>query len=238
LNLNVNTAVSYTWSGPNNFSSNQQNPVITNPNVTNSGTYTVSVTNNFGCVNSAVTNVSIHPLPVPTAVGATACVGQNTQLSSSGGVGYAWIGPNGFTSSQQNPSFTNVQTNLSGVYTVVVTSPNNCTAFTTASLNIISLPIPTATTSAVCQNQMLTFGAGGGASYVWLGPNGFSSNQQNPFIPNAQPNMSGTYTVIVTAATSCSNQTTVDATVHPLPNVTASNSGSVCELGVLTLNAA
>jgi gliding motility-associated-like protein len=238
LNLNVNTASSYTWSGPNGFSSNLQNPVISNPNVGNSGTYTISVTNNFGCVNSAVTNVSIHPLPIPSAIGATACVGQNTQLSASGGVSYAWMGPNGFTSNQQNPFFSNAQANMSGIYTVVVTSVDNCTASTSANLNVVPLPVPTATANApICQNQNLQLGASGGSSYQWSGPNGFTSNLQNPFVNNAQPIASGTYTVIVTAASSCSNQTTVNVVVNPLPNVTASNSGSVCELGQISLNA-
>ncbi len=47
--------------------------------------------------------------------------------------------------------------------------------------------------------------ATGGDNYSWSGPNGFSSNMQNPEIPNATLNMSGTYTVQVTNSLGCSS---------------------------------
>ena len=38
----------------------------------------------------------------------------------------------------------------------------------------------------------------GETAYTWTGPNGFTSNDQNFVIPNAKPEMTGTYTVSVT----------------------------------------
>ncbi|WP_343305615.1 LamG-like jellyroll fold domain-containing protein [Chitinophaga niabensis] len=57
-----------------------------------------------------------------------ACVGSPVSLSATtlGGATYSWSGPNGFTSSQQNPSFT-YSIAGSGVYTLTVTA-SGCTA--------------------------------------------------------------------------------------------------------------
>ncbi|MGV3594327.1 MAG: LamG-like jellyroll fold domain-containing protein [Sediminibacterium sp.] len=50
----------------------------------------------------------------------------------------------------------------------------------------------------------LELSAGGGVSYSWTGPNGFTSNQQNPVINNITANAAGLYTVTVTTASGCS----------------------------------
>ncbi len=64
LNLMANGGVSYSWEGPPAFSSNQQNPSISNVDMSNSGLYTVTVTGAGGCTGSATTNVIVLPLPV------------------------------------------------------------------------------------------------------------------------------------------------------------------------------
>src|SRR6185436_2177371 len=53
-------------------------------------------------------------------------------LFSNGGTSYSWTGPSGFTSTEQNPN-RNVGPNSStligaGIYTVIVTNENGCTA--------------------------------------------------------------------------------------------------------------
>lgn len=59
------TAVSgatYSWIGPNGFSSNLQNPVVGSAGFLNSGTYTVTATST-GCVGSGSVNVSVIKCP-------------------------------------------------------------------------------------------------------------------------------------------------------------------------------
>jgi hypothetical protein len=126
---------SYFWSGPNGFSSNQQNPVIPNVPVAASGTYTLTAFNSCGS-NVTSTNVTIFPLPSAAASNnGPVATGGTLTLSASGGTGYSWTGPNGFTSTLQNPSITNAQTNASGTYTVTVTA-NGCTSVASTSATV------------------------------------------------------------------------------------------------------
>jgi hypothetical protein len=57
----------------------------------------------------------------------------------------------------------------------------------------------------LCIGQTLNLTSTGlaGATYSWSGPNGFTSNQQNPSVANASVNASGTYTVIVNVGKCC-----------------------------------
>jgi hypothetical protein len=58
VNLNASAGTAWAWTGPNNFTSNQQNPSIPNAGVNASGTYTVTITGG-GCSSAASTNVTV-----------------------------------------------------------------------------------------------------------------------------------------------------------------------------------
>ena len=59
LSTTATGTVSYSWTGPNGFTANSKDVVITNANVANSGVYTVSVSNGTGCTAVATANVKI-----------------------------------------------------------------------------------------------------------------------------------------------------------------------------------
>ena len=62
LNANFGGAASYAWTGPNSFTSNVENPSITNALPTQSGTYSLRVTDNNGCIQQQSVAVTINPL--------------------------------------------------------------------------------------------------------------------------------------------------------------------------------
>lgn len=64
VQLKAKATDSYDWTGPDNFKSVLQNPVIKNADTVNQGIYTVTTKNWAGCVASASTQVIIDALPV------------------------------------------------------------------------------------------------------------------------------------------------------------------------------
>ncbi|SHK39476.1 DUF7948 domain-containing protein [Chryseobacterium polytrichastri] len=77
--------------------------------------------------------------------------------------------------------------------------------------------------SPVCINSTIQLNATGGTTYNWTGPNGFTSNIQNPTIPNAIATNAGTYTCQVSGSGACDGSFTVNVivgdTVAPVPNI-------------------
>jgi hypothetical protein len=193
--------------------------------------------------------------PVPSSVTATAnpnpiCAGQTLSLtgSATGATSWSWSGPDGFTSSLQNPTISNITTLGAGVYTLTAT--NGCGSATpanTASVIVNSVPAqPSAITgtSSVCQG---TNGVAysvtnvSGVSYAWTySGTGFSiasGSGTNSITANFSASAtSGTLTV--TPSNSCGNGTaqTYAITVTTIPTaVTVSGGGTQCNSA--TLNA-
>ncbi len=230
LSLSTNSGTSYTWSGPNSFSSNIQSPIISNVTPANAGTYSVTVASSGGCSGTATLTVVVNSVPVATASSTSpVCAGQTLFLTSGGGASYSWSGPNGFTSALQNPTISSVSTAASGTYSVIVTGASGCTSTGTVSVVINSAPVATASSNApVCEGQSFTLSASGGVSYLWNGPNSFSSTLQNPAVTNATSSQAGTYSVTVTGANGCTSSTTVNVSINALPVVSASSNSPVC----------
>lgn len=66
LNSSAGGTSSYSWSGPNSFSSSAQNPSITTATTSMAGTYTVTASLGTGCTQTASTNVVVNAPTVPT----------------------------------------------------------------------------------------------------------------------------------------------------------------------------
>jgi len=245
LNLSASNVAgaTYTWTGPNSYTSSTQNPTIAPATLTEAGTYSVTVTV-AGCTGtSGTTTVVVNPIPatpVPASNGPI-CIGQTLNLTTSAvaGATYAWNGPNGFTSSLQNPSIVGATTAASGTYSLTVTV-NGCTSPVGTVVVLVSNNPPSpvvSSNSPVCSGQTLQLTADtiAGATYTWSGPNSFSSSNQNPTIPGVTVAASGTYTVIVFNGCA-SAPATVTVTVNPTPAAPNANSNSpVCEGSTINL---
>ncbi|MBK7602537.1 MAG: fibronectin type III domain-containing protein [Saprospiraceae bacterium] len=233
INLAATGGATYSWNGPAGFTSTLQNPTRANATVAMSGVYNVTVTSAAGCIGYASATVTVNAGPIVSASANPnpACVGSTLNLSSSGGVMYAWSGPAGFSSNAQNPARANMQPSFAGIYSVSVTSGLGCTS--NSSVNVTVNPIPTgvatASPSSGCVGSTVQLGAPAGSTYMWTGPQGYTSSQQNPIVNITSYLQAGTYKVKVTNAAGCSATFSVGFKVNYPPVATASYTiGSNC----------
>jgi hypothetical protein len=153
-NKNVGSTNTYKWTGPGfNTFSTDQNPVIANPPVGYSGTYSVEIKDNNQCVNQATTKVLVRPLPVLTISGnATLCEGEllpDVTINISAGTSpYNFKYARGATEFEVLNTTTNthvIESVSAGLYTWVSAKDKYCDA-TVATLvgsaNVVVNPIP------------------------------------------------------------------------------------------------
>ncbi|HKD11583.1 MAG TPA: choice-of-anchor tandem repeat GloVer-containing protein [Thermoanaerobaculia bacterium] len=226
----------YAWTGPNGFTSTAQNPSIANATTAASGTYTVHAIVG-GCSSAAATTTAtVNAIPAAPTAGNNGpiCAGSTLQLTATtvSGATYAWAGPNGFTSTLQNPSIANATTAATGTYTVhaIVGSCSSAAATTTATVSA-KPSAPTASNNGpICAGQDLHLTAStiAGATYSWTGPNGFTSSVQNPVITAATTAASGTYSVVAIVGGCASAPATTTATVRAGPSAVITTAGAVC----------
>jgi hypothetical protein len=219
LGVNANAGGTYAWTGPNTFSSTLQNPNVSNAATTSiSGAYSITVTLN-GCSQSNTSTVTVKPLPTVTPVTpVSVCEGSQLLLNinNTPGATYAWTGPGGFFNNFWIPVVSNSTTpSMAGTYSVTVTL-NGCSASNTIAVTVKPLPTVTPTTPiTICANTALNLGvnATAGGTYVWTGPNSFSSSLQNPNVSNAATaGMLGTYSITVTL-NGCSRSNTAQVNI-------------------------
>ena len=215
--------VNFTWTGPGGFNASIADTTVTVP-----GTYTLVVSDpNNGCTASAPVTVNLNNTnPDVQATGGTlTCASPNFTLqgnSSTSGVTWAWTGPAGFTSTDQNPSIT-----IDGNYVLVVTNPTNgCTSSATALVQADqNAPQATTTTGELtCAITSITLNGGSNipVTYAWSGPNSFSSSSQTPSV--TEP---GTYILTVTAANGCTDVETSVVTQDIAAPVLTSTGGTI-----------
>lgn len=139
LNIVKSTGVTYSWSSvPSGFSSSSASPVTS---ATVNTTYSVTATA-AGCSNS-IGSVAVNVLAAPTASTSSnspVCEDADINLNGSGGVSYAWSGPNGFSSSDQNPVISAAALAAGGTYTLTVTDAFGCTDDETVAVTVNDRP--------------------------------------------------------------------------------------------------
>ncbi|GGD82268.1 hypothetical protein GCM10011514_52870 [Emticicia aquatilis] len=182
-------------------------------NIISSGTYTVTVTGTNGCTATATTSVTLDNTPPNASISGDAnlsCSVTSVQRTASGVGSYLWSNNLGTSST--------VNIISSGTYTVTVTGGNGCTATATTSVTFTNdLNISASNTGPynVGQTIELNIIAGIGttpSSYIWTGPNSFSSTNSTVIISNALPINAGIYTVMAIGGV-CSATTTTNVIV-------------------------
>lgn len=208
-------------------------------NIQNGGTYSVTVSDGVGCEGSDTVTVTEQPAPQGTAgSNSPVCTGQTITLQSSGGATYQWSGPAGFASTQQNPTIPNAQIPNLGIYQVIVTNAQGCKDTVTSFVNVSDGV--TLTASVVlpdCSGDTLFLFASGGNEYAWTGPGGYTSQEQNPVIPNAGPPQAGQYVVTDPNAPGCVANDTISIPVPPGPQPNITGNFTICQGEQATLDA-
>ena len=192
----------YAWSGPAGFTSNTQD-------ITNliAGNYTVVVTNSQGCTGTAIYVISENPvITISENISNISCFGAtdgSIAISVQGGVapyGFLWAGPNGFSSTMQNITGLAV-----GNYILNITDAGGCgVQFILTIMEPGELTIVIAATNITCfgdaDGELLPTISGGSApfSYLWSGPNGFTSASE--ILTGLE---AGTYTLNIADAAGC-----------------------------------
>jgi len=153
------------------------------------------------------------------------CQGDTLKLfaaDSTDSVSYAWFGPGGFSSIQQDPYITNVDTAAGGVYSVSALL-GMCATSTATTVSVTATPsfIPTSN-SPVCSGDTLKLHANGipGSGYSWAGPYAFyaQSVASDPLVGNVTTENAGIYTVTATLnGCPTSEEDTVVVNTTPAP---------------------
>ena len=101
---------------------------------------------------------------------------------------------------------------LGGLYNVYLAKFQDCLSNPQATSN-----------SPICIGNTLELKASGGTNYSWTGPNGFTSTDQNPTIPNASTANGGEYSCLITGTGGCDDTKKIPVVIGdiepPVPNI-------------------
>ncbi len=161
----------------------------------------------------------------PVCVGATLAI---SLTASSGGMTYAWSGPNFYTTLTQNPNISSVSISSSGTYIVTATYAGGCTL--SAQTTVVVNPLPTAgitnntgTAILTCSTTSISASAipVGATSYLWSGGVTPATASNSFTAPD-------TYTVTVTGTNGCTSTSSIIITQDITPSTAAitNNSGT------------
>ncbi|MFN5845492.1 MAG: hypothetical protein ACK46O_07265, partial [Flavobacteriia bacterium] len=234
IQLNGTGGGSYSWTGPNNFTSSIQSPTLP-ATAAAAGTYTVSINLN-GCIATATTTVVVNPVATVNANNdQSVCAGGSVTLAGSFGGGATsavWSANSGSfsNSTSMSSSYTPAITTGSVTLTLATNDPAGpCPAVNDqVVITIITPPTVTINSPTVCAGTSATVtatpGSAGTYTYTWTVPSGVT-NPGN--VPSFSTTTAGTYTVTISASGCTSTPISGTVTVNPVPTVSV-NSPTVC----------
>ena len=226
--LNGSGGSNYAWTGPSIISGSATSAVTVAPLV--SATYSLTVTNQSGCMDTNSVFVLVNPLPLANAgANQTICGINCANLNATGGAQYAWSPGTGLSST--TTAATTACPPATTTYTVTVTSNAGCVNSDSITVTVNPpLVLQTSTNAFICTatstvlNATVSGGDGGPYNYSWSPATGLS----NPTIasPIASPAVTTTYVITVTDNCGSVAETgTVIVTVFPatVVSITAQN---------------
>lgn len=252
--------LTFNWTGPNSFSSSNPNGSINNASASNSGTYSLTVTDDIGCSNTAQSAITVQQAPVASA-GGTSVICANSSATVSGATS-----ANGTISWTHNGSGTLANgTTLTPTYTpssfdagntvvlTLSTTSNNSCAPATAQANyfVIVEGNPIAQDGAInsiCSTSSFTVTSANAqfGNILWThNGNGILTNA-NTESPTYTPSPSDNGNTIVLTLTVTSNNACAPGNAQsfhllhivPLPEAISGGTATVCQNSSITVSGA
>lgn len=226
--LTASGATSYSWSPATGLSASTGASVSASPTATT--TYTVTGTSG-SCTATQTVTVTVTPLALTVSPNASICTGASTTLTASGATNYSWSPSTGL-SSTSGASVT-ASPSTTTTYTVSGTT-GSCSSSQTVTVTVTPITVSVTPNTSICNGNSTTLTASGATNYTWSPATGLSSTSGASVTAN--PTTTTTYTITGTTG-SCSNTASTTVTVNPIPVVTASNNGPLCEGQTIQLQA-
>lgn len=233
----------YKWTGPNSFTSTDREVTVTSSATTShAGEYSVVVTSQYSCESDAGTaTIAVNAVPdAPTVTSPIQyCKGETVSDEvTATGTSLKW-----YTSATGTTEFSSLVPSTSTVGSVhyyVSQSVDGCES-ERADLEVQTLEPPAkptiTTNSPVCVDSKIELSTDADGTYMWIGPNNFTSTDQNPEIASATTAAAGEYTLVVKVGNCTSEAGTATVVVNEIPATPSpSNNGPKCAGEDITLS--
>lgn len=258
------SGVTYKWTGPGIQPRFSKNPVINQASMANNGTFTVEVTSQPGCKDTATVQLSVVEgiSTIDITDDAPSCLTGPTDIHlvpsvfpvDDGSYSYTWRRNSMIFSTEKIALIPNATAAESDNYSLEVTTGNGCSSgFVTYTLDLKNAPltpaIPSSPTGSFqfCLGNDITLrtsdyaGEGNSVTYYWVkspGNQQTSTSVPELIIPNAKMDDSGQYSVyVVVDGCNSLNSPAVNVAVSPIPTVSAASNSPVCEGNNIQLTA-
>ncbi len=178
IQLGVSNApkdATFSWIGPNGFSSTEQNPVIPNATLQHAGAYSVVMTANDHNSPEVMVEVVVNKP-------------QHVEIEKSITAGDSYL-------------FGGERLDKAGIYThTFVSQVTGCDSVVTLTLSLEGVDPTIINNGPFCEGEDIileAINAPNGSTFAWTGPDGFTSTSKKITIHNATEQMAGKYSVVM-----------------------------------------
>lgn len=234
LNLLANgpsNVTDYSWSGPNSFSSTDQNPSISSVTTAAAGTYTLTVNNGTGsnCSATYATTATVVNSPVAITGTLSTCEANSTTLANTTSGG-SWLSSN--SSVATVGSSTGIVTGVAAGNATITYKIGASGCYVTADVTVNVQPAAVTGTAVMCYGATTTL-ANAVSGGVWSSSNAaVAPIDASGVVTGTNP---GTAIISYTMGSGTGCRSTRTVTVNALP-LTISGTTAVCENKTTTLS--